>query len=307
MRLDPDNHVEIAGRAAVRAGVALACEADALPIARSGLDAYFHRFGAAHRPLAVAGRADRKILARALATRTLHIEFHASAGLRNLSRAIALGTLSWRFDVSLPVAGCANILPRDVEPHHAAANGRPERHVYLILKVGPRFRSSLSGRSPSASKDSRENVAKSAAATASPAAASAIREIRKVEAAEVKGHALSRLPCCSTRKSSRCAASSGKTSLPTATRISLRCRGINIVGIEADLIVDFSLLGIAQDIVGFGERLELLLRRLVPRINIRMVFARQLAKSLANLLRRRGFLHAQDLVIIFFGSRCHLR
>src|ERR1700728_1433861 len=153
----------------------------------------------------------------------------------------------------------------------------------------------------SAAEDSRENVSESSAPAGSPASPRSIRQIRKVESSEIKGNALS--AGSAARKSPGSA--SGKSACSSAARIGLGRRRIDIVRIESDLGVDFALLGIAEDIVRLGERLKLLLGGLIPRIHVRMVFPRQLAKRLANLLRRRGLLHAQNLVIIFFGSRSH--
>src|SRR5258706_3825550 len=159
MLAGPDNHVQIASHAAMRPGVAFSSQPDALPIARPRLDAYFERLCAADCALAVAGGTGRDILPRSLATRARHVELHPPAGLGDLSLSIALRTLSRRFDVTLPVAICADILPRNVQPHHAASDRRPERHVYLIFKIGARFGFSLICYSPSSATNSREDVA----------------------------------------------------------------------------------------------------------------------------------------------------
>ena len=87
--------------------------------------------------------------------------------------------------------------------------------------------------------------------------------------------------------------------LPSAPRIRFGRGRINIVGVKAYLVVDLALLRIAQYVVRLRKRLELLFRRLVARIYIRMVFARQLAKRLADLVRRGEILNAQRRVIIF--------
>src|ERR1039458_8260003 len=63
----------------------------------------------------------------------------------------------------------ADVLARNVEPHHAAANGRPERHVHLVFKVGARFGSSLRRRCTApAAEDSREDVLESTTAAPPP-------------------------------------------------------------------------------------------------------------------------------------------
>ena len=84
-------------------------------------------------------------------------------------------------------------------------------------------------------------------------------------------------------------------------RISLCGRRINVVGVKPDLVVNFAFLGIAEDVVGFGERFELLFGCLVPGVDVGMILARQLAERLADILRRGGFLHAENFVIVFLG------
>ena len=75
--------------------------------------------------------------------------------------------------------------------------------------------------------------------------------------------------------------------------------GIDVVGVKTDLVVDLPLLGIAQNIVGFRERLELFFRSLVAGIDVRMVFTRQFTERLADIVRRGGILHAENFVIVF--------
>ena len=106
-----------------------------------------------------------------------------------------------------------------------------------------------------------------------------------------------------TRASTRRA--SGKAAGTAAASVGLRRRRIDVVGIEADLIVNLALLGIAENVVCLGERFKFLLGRLVPRINVRMVLAGQLAKRLTNVFGGGGLFHAEDFVIIFFGCSGH--
>ena len=80
-----------------------------------------------------------------MASRAWHIEFHPPAGLRHLARAVALGTLAGSLLESLAAARGAGVLPRNVEPHDAAADRRPERHVNLILEIGTRLGAFLLG------------------------------------------------------------------------------------------------------------------------------------------------------------------
>ena len=82
-------------------------------------------------------------------------------------------------------------------------------------------------------------------------------------------------------KSSREASAASVTA---GAGVGFGCSRINVVRIEADLIVDFSLLRIAEHFVRLGERLELLFRSLVSRIYVGMVLARQLAESFADVV-----------------------
>src|SRR6185312_7621902 len=149
------------------AGVPLPLNANTLPIAGSGLDTNFERFGAADHTFTVAHRTNGSILACPAATRTCHVELHSATGLLDRSLAVALWTNTRLLDVSAAVAIAADLLTRNVEPHHAPADCRPERDVYLIFEITTRFRRVLccspSARSP---KNALENIAESAATVA---------------------------------------------------------------------------------------------------------------------------------------------
>ena len=166
--------------------------ADALPIARSGLDADFERLGVRNRAFAVTGRTRRQILAGAVAARTLDVELHASAGLGDLPGAIALGTFAGSLERSLTVALRADILPRDVEAHDAAADRRPEGNVDLIFEIGAGLGAFFGRSAPRPPPKMRtEDVAKTASATGSlfcprPAV---VHQVGKIESAEVEGNA----------------------------------------------------------------------------------------------------------------------
>src|SRR5579863_1254655 len=100
--------------------------------------------------------------------------------------------------------------------------------------------------------------------------------------------------------------STGKSSARGASaRISLGGGRIDVVGVIAYLIVDFSFLRVAENVVGLGERFELLLGRLVPGIDVRMIFAGELAESFADILGRSRLLHPENVVVVFFGGGCH--
>src|SRR5579862_3548915 len=298
----PDDGVEIARDAAVRSGVAFARQTDTLAIASARLNADFERFGVRHRAVAVTSRAGGQIFPSAVAARTLHVEFHASASLCDLAGAVAFGALARGLDSSLPVAGGADVVARDVEAHDAATNGGPERDVDLIFEVGAGLGTflGLSG-TAAAAEDSGKDVAEAAAPAAGRrgglATPGAVDEVGKIESSKVEGDTLAAglLP-------------SGKTGAPSGSSasVSLRSRRINIVGVKADLVVDLALLGIAENFVSFGECLELFLGCFVAGIDVGMELAGELAEGLANVVCRGGLLYAEDFVIIFFGGCGHL-
>ena len=99
-----DDHVEVAGRSSMGAGIAFAGNANALAIARTSLDTDFQRFGLLHGSFAMAGAAGCYVLASAVAARAGRIELHASAGLRDLAGAAAFRAGARRFDIALAVA-----------------------------------------------------------------------------------------------------------------------------------------------------------------------------------------------------------
>src|SRR4029079_13041701 len=138
-----DDHVEIAGLAAAIAGISLPRNTDALAIAGSGLDANFERLAAADHPFPVAHRARGNILARPSTARARHVELHATTGLLDRSFALTLRADARLLNVSAAAAIAANILAGDVQPHHASADCRPERHVHLIFEIATRFRALL--------------------------------------------------------------------------------------------------------------------------------------------------------------------
>ena len=67
-------------------------------------------------------------------------------------------------------------------------------------------------------------------------------------------------------------------------------------------IVGGALLVVHEDVVGFAEFLEFLLRVRVVRIFVGMKFDRELAVGALDLLAGRGALDAQDFVVIAFGG-----
>src|SRR4029077_7829045 len=82
---------------------------------------------------------------------------------------------------------------------------------------------------------------------------------------------------------------------------------LKIVAVKPVLVIHLPLLGVRQNIVGFLQLLELLFRGLIPWIQVRMILASELAKSRANFLRVGLSRNSQQLVIVLFGRRCHVR
>ena len=71
------------------------------------------------------------------------------------------------------------------------------------------------------------------------------------------------------------------------------------------LIVNLAFLGIAQNVVGFGEGLELFFRGLVAGIDVGVILAGQLAKGSADFVRRGRLLYTQNFVVVLFSGVGH--
>src|SRR5205085_11745667 len=123
--------------------------------------------------------------------------------------------------------------PGDVQAHHCAANRVPETDVDLVLKIAAGFRLVVSC---SSRASPREHVGKDVAEAAGASLASTCK-VRKIKPAEVKGNTLT-----TTRRRPLPETASAEAS---TTGIGFGSRRINIVRIEAKLIIDLALLGIA--------------------------------------------------------------
>src|SRR4029077_2951610 len=110
----------------------------------------------------MAGRAGRDVLPRAVATRTLDVELHPSAGLLNRPLALALRACSRRLDKPRTRARRACVPPSDIQAHHPAPDRRPTRHIDLVFEIRPRFWP-LFGPCPAPVKHTGEDVAEPAA------------------------------------------------------------------------------------------------------------------------------------------------
>src|SRR6185503_14637546 len=254
---------------------------------------------AANHAFAVAYRARRKILSRPSAARASHVELHSATGLLNRPFAMALWADARLFNVSAAVAMAADILPRDVQAHHASANRRPERHVHLIFEIAPRFRALLHRRPSAAStENAAEDIAEPAPTGARAPPTRAFEHVSEIEAAEVEASR----PCPSSRLLSTRESPETTGSGRAATGISLGGCGIDVVGIEAQLVVDLPLFGIAENVVGFGNSLKSFLCSFVSGIDVRMIFPRKLAERLADVVRRGRLLYSEDFVIVLLAS-----
>src|SRR6267378_821229 len=100
-----------------------------------------------------------------MASRTGHVELHPPASLLDRALALALRTNAGCFNVAVAMAVCADILTRDVQAHHAAANCCPERDADLIFQVRPRLRTFLSCGAAAAAEHAGKDVAKPATTT----------------------------------------------------------------------------------------------------------------------------------------------
>src|SRR5262249_23274154 len=69
--------------------------------------------------------------------------------------------------------------------------------------------------------------------------------------------------------------------------------------VRAKCVVFAALIGVGEHLVGFIDLLELRLCSLIPRVDVGMVFARELAVRLLYVVRARALLDPQDLVVVF--------
>ena len=174
------------------------------------------------------------------------------------------GHLPGASSVPVPMAIAAGVAARNIQPHHAAADRRPERNIDLIFEIGAGLRAffGCSGTAASA-EDVRKRCRgsrrrRSGRSLSSPAA---FEQIGEIEAAEVEWtRPVRRLPPEPSGGNRR---QSPPPGAPRA-RISFRRRRIDVVRVEPKLVVNLAFLGIAEDVVGFGDCLELFLGDLSP-------------------------------------------
>ncbi len=201
------------------------------------------------------------------------------------------------------------LLPLDLQPRHAAAHRRPEVHAHLVLNI-------RAGLRPARLLLARENAAEdiAEASTESSARLGRLRrraaaarpcapalKTRKIEAAEVERHLAGRR----IRARGIRPAAKTRTRSISAARRRLGRRWIDIVRVEAELVINLPLLLVAQNVVCLGDLLEAFLGLLVAGVHVRVILARQLAEGLAHLLRRRGLLHPERAVVVLGLCRRH--
>src|SRR5580692_5905500 len=203
------------------------------------------------------------------------------------------------------MASRAKVAPSNVQPHDAAPDRRPEGDVDLVFQIRPRLRPFVR-RAATAAEHTGEDILEASASGAGgfPTATATFEQVGEIKAAEIK---ICALPARARRLPARepSGKSAGRPSGSAARAgIGIRRRGINVVRIKPKLVVNLALLGIAQDIVGFRKRLELLLRGLVSRIDVGMVLARKFAERFANVLGGGRLFYAKRGVVVF-GLCCH--
>ena len=176
----------------------------------------------------------------------------------------------------LAVAGGAHLLAIDLDARLAAANRGPEVDRGLVFKIGAGLRTARRLGMLRARENAGEDVFEAAKAPAGLALAAmltwvAARETVEVEAAKIDGR---------------------PAALALLARVGLGLRGIDLIGVETHLVVNLALLLVAQNVVGFGDLLELLLSLFVAGVHVRVVFARSFPESLADIILRSRFLDA---------------
>src|SRR6266540_2109585 len=268
---------QVARRAAVRAGRAAACNADALAVLDTGRDPNLHVAAAPFdapptalvarvlddRAAPAARRADLRERERAL------IDEHLAA-------ATALGA-----DVGCgaglgprPVADGAHRIGGEAHAGGHTVHGREEVEVELGLEVGAALRAGLPRAAPTATP------ATSAAPEQATEQVAEAGTLVELETLEPFGAALPE------------AAGTAEAAAPE--RADARRDHL------ADLVVLLALGRVAEHVVGGRDRLELLLGILVPRVGIGVVLLGELPVRARDVLLGRRRRHPEHLVVIGF-------
>ena len=77
--------------------------------------------------------------------------------------------------------------------------------------------------------------------------------------------------------------------------------GARVEGVVAVLVVGGALLGVAQNLIGMAELLEIFLGGLVAGVFVRMKFYRLFAVGFFDFVVVRAARHAENFVIVAFG------
>src|ERR1035441_7157665 len=125
------------------------------------------------------------VLAAAAAAWAYDVELHAAALLRDLSLAVALGTLAGALKEALAMAAGADFAAWNGELHLRALDRLPEANVHLVFQIVARC-GMLHRLLTSAAEDAGEDVAESATAALAAGCARALGVVIEVESAEVE-------------------------------------------------------------------------------------------------------------------------
>ena len=159
-------------------------------------------------------------------------------------------------------ATCAGFLPRDFDFAFHAEHRLLEADLQLVEEVVA-FARAIGGAATAATA---EEIAESAA---EPAAEHLVEDVVQIHAGESAARAR------------------------TAARVALR------IGLVAELVVHLAFLFVAEHFISGRNLLEFLLRLLVARVAVRMVFHRLLAERLFDFVLCRRTRHFQYTIIIF--------
>jgi hypothetical protein len=229
----------------------------------------------------------RRVTTPAPSQVALDVELHASAHLGDLAGAVALGAFHGTAGGGLAFAGGAELLALDFEAGGAAADGGPEVDGDLVFEVGAGLGALLLGCALASVEHAGEDVLERASEAARVAglaglagAASGGGEVGEVKASEVEGDLLG----VAARAAGR-GRGEGIACGVLAACGGGRGGGVDGVGVEAELVEDLALFVVGEDVVGFGDLLELFFGLLVAGVDVGVVLARELAEGLADLVR----------------------
>src|SRR4029077_9663088 len=273
--------IQIARRRTHRSRVSFTRTAQPRAVGQSRRNPQVDGSRATHAPFPAAGLAWRANLSGAAAARARNVETHLAGGLLDGSAAVANRAGLRRYDRARAVAGFAGIEPRHLQLLYRPAHGIPKITCYRVFQVAAGFLLRLHG-APAATataKELAEEITETARAGAFAARAA------KIESPEIEIHR-------------------GFVVAPAAGR---RGPWMEIVAVEAVLVVHLPLLGVGEDVVGFLKLLEFFLSGFIAGIQVRVIFAREFAKGVANVLRTRLARNSQQLVVILFGRGGHLQ